>query len=93
MKETEQRALLDRHADPQSRILDCLTSICGTSDVRTNLDLPVYENQIMDSMKTVELILAIEEQFGLYISPAELDRQSWATPRKIVADIKGRLES
>jgi len=93
MKTTEQSAGLDGGAHLQNRIMDCLTSICGTNEVRSNPDLGVYECQIMDSMKTVELILAIEEQFGLYISPAELDRQLWATPRKIIADINGRLAS
>jgi D-alanine--poly(phosphoribitol) ligase subunit 2 len=42
-------------------------------------------------MKTVELILAIEQEFGVYVAPAELERQEWATPRKIVADIQRRL--
>jgi acyl carrier protein len=44
-------------------------------------------------MKTVEFIVALEEEFGLYVSPAELERQTWATPRKIIADIQHRLNS
>jgi len=44
-------------------------------------------------MKTVEFIVAIEEEFGLHVSPAELERQTWATPRKIVADLEHRLNS
>jgi D-alanine--poly(phosphoribitol) ligase subunit 2 len=70
-----------------------LASICGTDEVRTNPDLALYEREVMDSMKTVEFILAMEGEFGLHVSPAELERQTWATPRKIIADIQQRLNS
>jgi len=75
------------------RILSHLASICGTDEVRTNPDLALYEREVLDSMKTVELIVAIEQEFGVYVSPAELDRQAWATPLKIIADIQHRLNS
>ena len=78
---------------PADHILDALAEISGNDDVRTELDLPLYQTEIMDSMKTVEFIVALEEQFGLQISPAELDREMWATPRKIIADIQRRLET
>ena len=75
------------------KILRHLASICGTDEVRTNADLALYEREVLDSIKTVEFIVAIEEEFGLYVSPAELDRETWATPRKIIADIEHRLNS
>jgi acyl carrier protein len=33
----------------------------------------------------------IEEQFGIKVSPAEFERESWKTPRKIIADLQHRL--
>jgi D-alanine--poly(phosphoribitol) ligase subunit 2 len=75
------------------KILRHLASICGTDEVRTNPDLALYEREVLDSMKTVEFIVAIEQEFGLHVSPAELERQTWATPRKIVADLEHRLNS
>jgi D-alanine--poly(phosphoribitol) ligase subunit 2 len=75
------------------KILRHLASICGTDEVRTNPDLALYEREVLDSMKTVEFIVAIEEEFGLHVSPAELERQIWATPRKIIADLEHRLNS
>jgi D-alanine--poly(phosphoribitol) ligase subunit 2 len=75
------------------KILRHLASICGTDEVRTNPDLALYEREVLDSMKTVEFIVAIEEEFGLHVSPAEFERQTWATPRKIVADLEHRLNS
>ena len=85
-----------RLADPtgvSERILSQLSAICGTEEVRDQPDLALFSSRVLDSMKTVELILAIEEEFGVYVSPAELDREKWATPRKIIADIQERLNA
>jgi D-alanine--poly(phosphoribitol) ligase subunit 2 len=73
------------------RLLQVLASVAETDEVRTNLDLPLYDYQVLDSIKTVELIVMIEEEFGLKVSPAEFERENWRTPRKIIADIQRRL--
>jgi D-alanine--poly(phosphoribitol) ligase subunit 2 len=78
-------------SDLSDRILQLLASVAETDEVRANLDLPLYDYQVLDSIKTVELIVAIEEKFGLKVSPAEFERESWATPRKVIADIRSRL--
>lgn len=73
--------------------LRMLVEVTGIDQVRMSLDLPLYEHQIMDSMKTVELMLLIEEELGLKISPAEFERESWSTPRRIIADLERRLHA
>ena len=75
------------------KIIEVLKSVSETDEVQNNLDLPLYDLQILDSLKTVRLIVAISQEFGLDISPAEFERERWATPRKIVADIEGRIGS
>ena len=42
-------------------------------------------------MKTVELIVALGNELGIEISPAEFEREKWATPRLIIADVQRRL--
>ena len=73
------------------KVLQVLSSVAETDQVRKILDLPLYDLQILDSMKTVELIIAIGQQIGVEISPAEFEREQWATPRKLIADIERRL--
>jgi D-alanine--poly(phosphoribitol) ligase subunit 2 len=73
------------------KVLQMLASIAETEEVCKSLDLPLYDLQILDSMKTVELIVAIGQQFGVKISPAEFEREQWATPRKLIADLERRL--
>ncbi len=73
------------------QVLDVLARVADTEEVRTNPDLALYELQILDSMKTVELIVALQQEIGVEISPAEFDRDAWATPAKMVADVQQRL--
>jgi D-alanine--poly(phosphoribitol) ligase subunit 2 len=79
-------------SDVADKVLDLLVTVTGTEEVRTNLDLPVYDYQVLDSMKTVELMLALEEELGVKVSPAEFEREMWKTPRKIIADVEQRLK-
>ena len=74
-----------------SQILDVLASVAETEEVRTQPDLALYDLQVLDSMKTVELIVALGREVGVEVSPAEFDREAWATPRKLVEDVQRRL--
>ena len=73
------------------QVIDVLARVADTEEVRTNPDLALYDLQILDSMKTVELIVALQQEIGVDISPAEFDRDAWATPAKMVADVQKRL--
>ena len=75
----------------KDQILSVLATVAETEEVKTNPDLALYDLQILDSMKTVELIVALGGEFGIEISPAEFEREAWATPAKLVADIEQRV--
>ena len=79
-------------SDIADKVLQALVTVSGTDEVRTNPDLPLYDYQVLDSMKTVELMIALEEEFGIKVSPAEFEREMWNTPRKVIADVEQRLE-
>jgi len=46
----------------------------------------------LDSMGIMQLLLVIEEQFGVVLSPADLTRINFQTARKIAALIRLRQE-
>lgn len=77
--------------EPTDKVLDVLAEVAETDEVRTNLDLALYDLQILDSMKTVQLIVALGQEMGVEISPAEFEREAWATPRKLIEDVLRRL--
>ena len=73
------------------RILGILARIAETDEVRRQPDLALYDAQVLDSLRTVELMVAFSQELGVDVSPAEFERDAWATPRKLVEDIEGRL--
>jgi D-alanine--poly(phosphoribitol) ligase subunit 2 len=75
------------------RILVILARVAESDEVRDQPDLPLYELQILDSLRTVELVVAFAAELGVDVSPAELEREEWATPRKIVSFIERRMSS
>jgi D-alanine--poly(phosphoribitol) ligase subunit 2 len=73
------------------QVLNVLATVVETDEVVRNPDLPLYDLQLLDSLKTVELIVSLADRFQVDISPAEVERQQWATPRKIIAYMEQRL--
>ena len=73
------------------QVLSVLVRVSETDEVARDPDLPLYDLNVLDSLKTVELMVALAERFGVDISPAEFERQQWETPRKIVAYVERKL--
>jgi D-alanine--poly(phosphoribitol) ligase subunit 2 len=73
------------------RVLEVLADVSEIDGVRHEPDIRLYDLQILDSMKTVRLIVALSSEFGVEISPAEVDREEWATPRKIVSYMERKV--
>ena len=79
------------NTDFHEKVLQLVASVAETDEVLANLELPLYECQLLDSIKTVELMIRIEDEFGVEVSPAEFERENWGTPRKIIADLESRM--
>ena len=65
-------------------VLRELERLTGTSQVRQDLDTDLFGYKLLDSLGAVELTIALGEDFGLELSPSDIDREMWATPRKII---------
>ena len=72
------------------RVLEVLERITGTDQVRRDLDVALFERGLLDSLGMVELIIALSEELDIEISPAEIEREQWATPRRIIAYLEQR---
>ncbi len=73
------------------KVLAVLADVAEVDEVRRNPDLRLYDLDILDSLKTIELIVAFSEKLGVEVSPAEFEREQWATPSRIVAFIEDKL--
>ena len=64
-------------------VLKELERLTGTDQVRKDLNVDLFGNKLLDSLGAVELTLALSENFGIELSPSDIDRESWATPQEI----------
>jgi D-alanine--poly(phosphoribitol) ligase subunit 2 len=78
-------------ASQTERILELLARVTEADEVRTNDALALFDLQLLDSMKTVELMVALSSELGVEVSPAEFERDQWATPALFVSDVARRL--
>lgn len=77
----------------REKLLDMIEELCGDEIVREDPDIDLLEEGLIDSLDYIELLLWIEEAFGLKMSPSELTREEMATPNRIINVVEKRLAS
>jgi len=76
----------------QDKILDILENICSDEIVKENLDINLLEEDLIDSLDYVTLLLDIQDEFGVVLSPSEFTREEMDTPNKIIETLSKRLK-
>ena len=74
----------------RERILDMLEELTGDEVVKEDPDINLLEEDLIDSMDYVELLLDIQDEFGVVIAPSEVTREEMDTPNKIISVIASR---
>ena len=74
----------------KEQVLEMLEEICEDEVVREDLDINMKEEGLMDSLAFVEMLVKIEEIFGLSIAPTELTYEEIDTPNKVISYIENR---
>ena len=74
----------------EDKLLDILSDICEDDVVKEERDLNLFEEGLLDSLGFAELLVAIEDNFGVVIAPSEVERTDMETPEKILALVKSR---
>ena len=69
----------------KEKVLDLLEEVCDDDVVREDLDMDLFEEELMDSLAFAELLAMIEDELGLVISPSEVVRSQVNTANKIIA--------
>lgn len=68
-----------------------LKDICDDDAVREERDIDLFDAGLLESMAAIELLVAIEEEFGVRIAPTAVDRDEMNTVNKIIHQIEVRL--
>ena len=80
------------HEEVKVQILDLLEEICEEEAVREERDIDLFEAGLLDSMAAIEVLVAIEENFGVEIAPTEVEREEMNTVNKIIHQVEIRLD-
>jgi D-alanine--poly(phosphoribitol) ligase subunit 2 len=72
-------------------VVAAIESVTQEPEVRANRELPLFELQVLDSLRTIMLVVELNDRFGVDIALSEIDRAAWATPARIVAFVEERV--
>lgn len=75
----------------ESRVLEMLEEICDDGAVREERDVDLFEAGLLDSLAAIEVLVGIEENFGVEIAPTAVERKEMNTVNKIIEQIAVRL--
>jgi len=82
---------IQTNAAIQEKILEILEKITATDEVKKNLDLHLFDEFVLDSLGLVQLVVELSQAFSIEIAPAEVQREEWSTPRKIMENIEKKI--
>ncbi|KRL12297.1 D-alanine--poly(phosphoribitol) ligase subunit 2 [Schleiferilactobacillus perolens] len=72
----------------KNTVLDILSDLTGSDEVKDNLDTNLFTTGLLDSMGTVQLLLELQSQLDVNVPVSEFDRTQWDTPNKIIAKVE-----
>ena len=73
--------------DTKQGVLDILNDLTG-EDLSDQMDENIFDNGLMDSMASVQMLLNLQEKFDIDVPLSEFNREEWDTPNKIVAKVE-----
>lgn len=81
---------MDRN-ELESKVLDMLEDICADDAVREERDVDLFDAGLLDSLAAIEVLVGIEENFGVEIAPTAVECKEMNTVNKIIDQIAARL--
>lgn len=69
-------------------VLDILVDLTGSEEVKQDLDINLFDNGLLDSMGTVQMLLELDNQCDIQVPVSEFERSEWDTPNKIIAKVE-----
>lgn len=74
----------------EEKVLAILEEICDDDIVRKDLSINLLDEGLMDSLDYTELIIMLEDELGIVISPSEYSREESDTPAKIIEIVRSK---
>lgn len=72
----------------EQKITEILAELCGAEPEEIEPELLLFEEGLLDSFGAIQLVMALEEAFGISLNMASLPRERIATPAAIAELIR-----
>ena len=71
----------------ENQVIELLAEICQDDVVKENPNIELFDTGLLDSFGTVEMLVQVEERFGITVPITEFDRDTWNTPLNIAKQL------
>ncbi|HCU3117525.1 TPA: D-alanine--poly(phosphoribitol) ligase subunit DltC, partial [Clostridioides difficile] len=68
----------------QETVIEIFEDVLGTDEIREDLDLNLFETELLDSLAIIEVLLEIENRLGIELQPTDLERKDMSTVNNLV---------
>lgn len=75
----------------EEKILEIIAEACEDDCVLEDLDMELFDSDLLDSLGFAELLAALDDELGVIIAPSEISREDMNTPKKIIAQVLKRM--
>jgi len=69
----------------EEKVLNMLIEVTGSDDIAEEKDADLFEAGLLDSLGIIEVLLKIEEIFGLRLQPTDLEKKDMSTVNNLIA--------
>lgn len=77
----------------EERMLELIEEICDDEIIREERDVDLFDEGLLDSMAAIELLVAIEAEFGVTIAPTAVEREEMNSVNKIIYQVQIRYDA
>jgi D-alanine--poly(phosphoribitol) ligase subunit 2 len=74
----------------KDKVLEIFIEVTGNEDIAEDLDLNLFEADLLDSLAIIEVLLQIEEKLGIKLQPTDLEREDMSTVNKLTSFLESR---
>jgi len=74
----------------QETVISIFEDVLECDEIRDNLDLNLFEAELLDSLAIIEVLVEIEDRLGIALQPTDLERSDMATVNNLVKFLENR---
>lgn len=75
----------------EEKVLNMLIEVTGSDDIADEKDTDLFEAGLLDSLGIIEVLLKIEEIFGLRLQPTDLEKKDMSTVNNLIEFLQSKI--